>query len=569
MNQIAQISHDRNDEPGCKMSHMALVALLCLVLYLAGNGSISLWDRDEAWYSQTAREMVERNDYIVPTFNGEPRYRKPILIYWLMAAAYSVLGDNEMGARFCSAVAGTVTCLVTYRLGTRMGGRTVGLVAALMLAVAPFMVIESKLATTDAVLTALLTAAMSCIWELHKTGPSWRWSLLFWCLIGMAVLAKGPFAAVFISMAMVAWFILCRDWSVLWRLNWAVGPALALAICLPWGVAIYLATHGQFYAVALGEQAFGHSFSAMNQHRGFPGYYVLLVLAGLLPWTFALPTAVSGIWHWARRVGAGSFLVGWVIGPMVMVEIMRTKLPQYYLAAFPAWALLIARGAVKYHESANHLAQSLSGKCRMLAFGALGCLGAGAATGVAIMKLPVQLLAPSLTATVILGGGTLISLVTFWRLHDRLGWCTVVGTWWLTGVVVGAWFLPSADSYRVARASAEALRAQAATGSTIVLFRFREPSLVFYVGRPLPTISSTKRLAEFIKGRETVWTLLRDADVHKLRSGGIAVDACRTIKTRQIEGWDLPAVFLARLSLAPASEAAALNTEVEPQPSRR
>ena len=61
-----------------------LIALLALVLNLAGNDRTGLWDRDEPRYAVCVREMRERGDWIFPTFNGEPRYHKPVLIYWLM-----------------------------------------------------------------------------------------------------------------------------------------------------------------------------------------------------------------------------------------------------------------------------------------------------------------------------------------------------------------------------------------------------------------------------------------------------------------------------------------------------
>src|SRR5579883_442077 len=60
------------------------LVLLALAINLAGNARTGLWDRDEPRYAVAVREMRERGDWLFPTFNGEPRYHKPILIYWLM-----------------------------------------------------------------------------------------------------------------------------------------------------------------------------------------------------------------------------------------------------------------------------------------------------------------------------------------------------------------------------------------------------------------------------------------------------------------------------------------------------
>ena len=61
-----------------------LIAALSLTVNLAGNSRTGLWDRDEPRFAVAVREMRSRGDWIFPTFNGEPRYHKPILIYWLM-----------------------------------------------------------------------------------------------------------------------------------------------------------------------------------------------------------------------------------------------------------------------------------------------------------------------------------------------------------------------------------------------------------------------------------------------------------------------------------------------------
>src|SRR4051794_3856991 len=144
----------------------AAIAALALTLNLAGNGRTSLWDRDEPRYAGCTREMRARGDWIHPTFNGEPRYHKPILIYWLMRGGVALGGDNAFGARLVSAVAGAGTCLVVLRLGRRMLGARAATLAALMLATSPIMVAESKLATTDATLTLLLVGSQACLWEL-------------------------------------------------------------------------------------------------------------------------------------------------------------------------------------------------------------------------------------------------------------------------------------------------------------------------------------------------------------------------------------------------------------------
>ena len=55
-----------------------------------GLGRSAISDSDEAFYAEAAREMVESGDWLTPHYNYEDRFQKPILYYWLAAAAFVV-----------------------------------------------------------------------------------------------------------------------------------------------------------------------------------------------------------------------------------------------------------------------------------------------------------------------------------------------------------------------------------------------------------------------------------------------------------------------------------------------
>jgi 4-amino-4-deoxy-L-arabinose transferase-like glycosyltransferase len=61
-------------------------------VFFVGLGANSIWDANEAFYVETPRQMVITGDYVSPAFGGEPRFNKPVLSYWLVAAAYHVMG---------------------------------------------------------------------------------------------------------------------------------------------------------------------------------------------------------------------------------------------------------------------------------------------------------------------------------------------------------------------------------------------------------------------------------------------------------------------------------------------
>src|SRR5437588_1640730 len=105
-----------------RLCHYFILILVCCLLYLPNLGGPSLWDIDEGLNAEAAREMLESGNWIVPTFNGQPRTAKPALLYWLQVAAYRRLGVTEFAARLPSALAALGTVLLTYELGRRMFG---------------------------------------------------------------------------------------------------------------------------------------------------------------------------------------------------------------------------------------------------------------------------------------------------------------------------------------------------------------------------------------------------------------------------------------------------------------
>jgi 4-amino-4-deoxy-L-arabinose transferase-like glycosyltransferase len=62
-----------------------------LILYFYGLNFVPLLGPDEPRYSQIAREMFERNDWLTPTLGGYNWFEKPALLYWLQHFAYNIL----------------------------------------------------------------------------------------------------------------------------------------------------------------------------------------------------------------------------------------------------------------------------------------------------------------------------------------------------------------------------------------------------------------------------------------------------------------------------------------------
>src|SRR5205814_10142741 len=100
-------AHDNHFLP-----RLAALVIFAAVVYLLGNGAVALWDRDEPRYAQTARQMLQSGDWVVPRLYDEPRTAKPVFIYWCQASAMAIFGDTAFAARLPSVVAMTLLLIV-------------------------------------------------------------------------------------------------------------------------------------------------------------------------------------------------------------------------------------------------------------------------------------------------------------------------------------------------------------------------------------------------------------------------------------------------------------------------
>ncbi len=86
-------------------SHGRSVAflLLCgLLFFLPGFFNIPPIDRDEARFAQATKQMVESGDFVDIRFQDDVRYKKPVGIYWLQAAAVETATALGLSARATS-----------------------------------------------------------------------------------------------------------------------------------------------------------------------------------------------------------------------------------------------------------------------------------------------------------------------------------------------------------------------------------------------------------------------------------------------------------------------------------
>jgi len=332
----------------------AFLVAMSLVCFLPGFFNIAPIDRDEARFAQATKQMTESGDFIDIRFQEEVRYKKPVGIYWLQAAA--VRAGDALGVprahtttwlyRIPSLVGALAAVLLTYWTALAFVSRQRAALAALMLAASIMLGIEAKLAKTDAVLLATVIAAMGALARTYigrdvATAPGWRMPAVFWSALAAGVLIKGPLIIMVVALAAVTLAIVDRSLAWLARLRPLVGTAWFLLLVLPWFVAIVTRAGDAFFVGSVGGDLMSKLSGSSEGHGALPLTYLVLFWLTFWPAAPLAALAAPAVWR-ARREPAVRFLLAWLVPSWIVFEVVPTKLPHYVLPLYPAIAILIA-----------------------------------------------------------------------------------------------------------------------------------------------------------------------------------------------------------------------------------
>ena len=213
-----------------------LLAILCVALWLPGVLGLPALDRDESRFAQSSRQMLDSGNFVDIRFGNEPRYKKPVGIYWAQAAATAVAGhiqniegdhDHIWTYRLPSLLGGVAAIWLTFWLGSAFSAET-GFLAALLLGFTVLMTAEATIATTDAVLLAATLGVMGVLMRAYRAASEGavlptRLALWGWASFAVAILVKGPVVAGVAAASIVA----LLGWDV-WE-QWKARPASAAA----------------------------------------------------------------------------------------------------------------------------------------------------------------------------------------------------------------------------------------------------------------------------------------------------------------------------------------------------
>lgn len=219
------------------MFNVILLALFSGIFFLWNLGGIYLTNWDEAWYAEISRNMLLRENYITPFWNGAIYFDKGPLYHWLSIIAYKFFPSWELAARFPSALAGVGCVILTYLLGKTLfnHNQKVGLAAGLILSSTIGFLFRARTGNLDTMVVFFILLSFLFFFLAQKKP---KFFLALGASLGLLFLTKTAF---FLYPLFIIFLIILYKRNLKFYKNWYVVGGIFLAVLLP-GIWLFLGT---------------------------------------------------------------------------------------------------------------------------------------------------------------------------------------------------------------------------------------------------------------------------------------------------------------------------------------
>jgi 4-amino-4-deoxy-L-arabinose transferase-like glycosyltransferase len=516
-----------------------LLLFLALCPYFIDLGGSSIWDANEAFYVETPREMMERGDYINPTFNYEPRVNKPVLSYWIVAGFYHLFGVSVQVQRVPIAIAAMILIATAFFLARAASPSEVsteaGGWAALGLAVSPRLVMFARRIFIDMYITMFMGLTL-LFFALAERYPGRRrlFLVLMYVSVGLGMLTKGPIAALLPALTFGAYLAFHRELGRIREMLIPAGIAIIAAIVVPWYAALYRhAGWGPINSFLLGENLARYTEGlGVGADRG-PWWYLPVLFSDSFPWSILLIVAAAA-WFRDRRgalaadpaIRIRTLLWIWILGIVGFFSMSAGKQDLYVFPIVPA---VVALGGVAIAR-ALHIDSTGSASP--------GIRVSTAVIGVLLVLMGAAVLALFQTSTAVytLDGTAFAGAVAIAAGMSALllasgkrvsaGLAVIAAALVVVNWVFVLRVLPSFEAYKPSPRFAATLAARAGPDDAIITYNVALPSLVYYLRRHTEVFYDHGPALERLHSNRRVFLILPGHDYETIIKPAAKVQTC-------------------------------------------
>ena len=316
----------RREDAVRRVAIVLLISVPALTLRLWALDGLGL-NSDEAVYAGQGASLAGDAEFLpyFPVFRAHP-----LIFQSLLSLQYRISGVSPLGGRLLAVAFGMGTVWLTYAIGTRLYGRRVGVLAALLIGVMPYPVVVDRQILLDGPMAFFAALGLYFLVRFVQSDQV-AWVYAAAVAMGLATLTKET--AVLLLGGVYAFFALTRK-TRLRLVQMLIASALFVLTVLPYPISLKIAgsssTGGAFLTWQLLRQA-NHPwwFYATTVPAALGFAVVAVAVVGLLVMHRSLT--------WAEHL-----LLAWIAVPCLFFTVWSVKGFQYLLPIAVPVAVLAA-----------------------------------------------------------------------------------------------------------------------------------------------------------------------------------------------------------------------------------
>ena len=321
-----------------------LFMLFCSFVLFFNLGGRTLENVDYLHYAEIGREIIETGDWVIMHDGGGIYVDKPPLHSLHIALAFKLFGVNTFAARFPSALLALIGAAAAFFWGMRLDGKNIktGIYTALLLLSSYGFFWLSRRPRNDVEYSVLFSLGLILFYEGYVACSRRARAVcycLFWVILGMAALVKGP-AALLPLLIIVVFLTFQKGWKQAGGKTFFFALPLFFVVVLPY--LVMLVQHPQFPEFLI---AFKNK--VIMTRSGGPLYYIPVFFTKFFPASILLACVAPVLWRRReafRKNPRLAFALTWACVYLLVIHLVKAKVYRYLLPSFIPLAAITAWG---------------------------------------------------------------------------------------------------------------------------------------------------------------------------------------------------------------------------------
>lgn len=309
-----------------------------ILISLIGMYFTPLFDEDEGFFAEASRQMLASSDFVMINVNGEERYDKPALFFWINALSLKLFGINEFAVRLPSFTFFILTLILLFNFSKKYFQTSNAYISVIiMTSIVQFQVL-GRAAVSDNLLNLLVASALFSFYNFEQKNQQ-RSLFAMYTFAGLGLLTKGPIAFITIFGVILFYLFITQNLKSLRRLLHPLYLLWTFLIPLPWFYMAYKRSGEFLFYDFLIKHNIGRFTNTMESHGGYFWYYIPVLFLAFLPFSHLIIPAFKNLNFNKKNL----FLATWFFVPLILFSFSKTQLPHYISIGYFPLIILISQ----------------------------------------------------------------------------------------------------------------------------------------------------------------------------------------------------------------------------------